>query len=199
MEEFERLNPMNKWGWRKVKRVIKRRAKSLIPNVSYALGCRGHPGLVIEKSYWPNWGVRDLYGSDVIIKSLVDGIEESCSIFNCAPVTISWEEAERRLMEIQTMHDFDISVLYGYAVEEVQRWCQDWIDRGVLYYVVHDQSGYVVRSSQAFTREEAEEQVTRLKSDWIIEKGEITNPRSVDMLTYPRPITSFTVDLKSSS
>lgn len=33
--------PINK---RRIKRNIKKRASALIPNVTYAMGCRGHPG-----------------------------------------------------------------------------------------------------------------------------------------------------------
>jgi hypothetical protein len=195
-EEIIRLNPKMKWNWRKTKKSIKKRAASLIPHVSYALGCRGHPGLVIERNYWPDWSLRDLYGSDVVIKSLVDGIEESCSIYSCAPQALSKEEAFRRAEEIRTVHDFDQSVRYGYPVEQVKGWCQDWINQGVLYYVLHDQEGHVVRSAQAFTKEDAEADIARTlrlaAEGWIKDPG---NPRMVDMLTYPASITSFEVSV----
>ena len=193
MEEVERLNPHFQWNWRKIKKIIKWRGKQLTPNISYALGCRGHPGLVVERCYNPRWSRQNLYGADVAIKSLVDGVEESCSLWHCSPEAISKQEAEKRAEEIRTTHDFDLSVQYGYPVEEVKRWCQDWIGRGVLYYVLHDQEGYVVRSTQAFTKVEAEKEVASLQSDWIVKRGEITNPRIVDMLTYPTPIKSFSI------
>jgi hypothetical protein len=181
--------PQDRWNWRKVKRVIKQRAKKLTPGMSYAWGCRGHPGLVIERNYWPGWSHSDLYSADVVIRSLVDGVEESCSIFSCAPMAIPEEEAKRRASEIQTIHSFDLSVMYGYDKDKLRGWLKDWLDRGVKYYVLHDQGGYVVCSSRAFTIEDAEAEVTRLQADWIKERGEITNPRIVDMLTYPAPIT----------
>jgi hypothetical protein len=187
-EEMEQLNPPHRWNWRKVKSVIKARAKSLTPHVSYAWGCRGHPGLVIERNYWPGWTHQQLYGADVVIKSLIDGIEESCSIWHCAPMAMSREDAEQRAAEIRVTHDFDLSVKYGHTLEDVKSWHDDWVSRGVLHYVLHDQDGFTVRSTQAFTKEDADKEIERLR---FFEPNGITNPRMVDMLTYPVPITSF--------
>lgn len=93
IEEIERLNPQFKWNWRKTKRIIKWRAKQLTPNISYAWGCRGHPGLVVSRNWCRDMGHRDLYSADVEIKSLIDGNVESCSIFYCAPLAVSKKEA----------------------------------------------------------------------------------------------------------
>jgi hypothetical protein len=186
MSEVERLNPQFRWDWRKTKSVIKWRAKQLIPNVSYALGCRGHPGLVITRNYDPDWSHWQLYGADVEIRSLVDGVEESCSIFHCAPQAISKAEAFRRKEQIETIHTFDISVSEGYSIEEVQEWAREWYERGVRYYVLSEQNGVTVRSGPAYTEQDAIEQVAKLSKEWFVNNG-ITNPRMVDLWTYPVP------------
>ena len=199
MEEIERLNPQFNWDPRKIKKIIKWRAAQLAPNHAYAMGCRGHPGLVIERNYDPRWSHWALCGADVSIKSLVDGIEESCSIWHCAPMAISKEEAERRAEEIRTIHDFDLSIMYGHSVEDVQEWWNDWRELGVSWYVLHDQDGSVVRSSQAFTKDEAEEEIARgnrmIAEGWW--KG-ITNLRMVDMTTYPAPPKLFDLTEENS-
>lgn len=179
--------PINK---RRIKRNIKKRARALIPNVTYAMGCRGHPGLVTKRSYWPGWLLQDLFGASVEITSLVDGIKEDCSIYYCSPTPISKEEAKQRTEEIRTNHDADLSVKYGYAVEEVKSWIQHWLNKGCLYYVLSDQNGYTVRSTAVLTKENADKEIERLKR--FKNKG-VTNPRIVDMLTYPAPIKSFTI------
>ncbi len=177
-------------NWRRYKRIIKSRAQRLIPNVTYAMGCRGHPGLVTKRSYWPGWSLQDLFGASVEITSLIDGIEEGCSIYYCSPMPISKEEAERRIEEIKTTHDADLSVKYGYAVEEVKSWIQDWVDKGCVYYVLSEQNGHTVRSTAVLTKESADKEIERLKR---FENKGVTNPRVVDMLTYPVPIKSFTI------
>lgn len=45
---------------------------------AYCIGCRGHPGIVTKVS----WGYNP-FDSDFEVKSLVDGIEESCSVYHC--------------------------------------------------------------------------------------------------------------------
>lgn len=57
---------------------------------AYAFGCRGHPGIVTEV----NWARYSPYDSDCSITSLIDGVEESCSIYHCGPEPISKEVAE---------------------------------------------------------------------------------------------------------
>lgn len=186
MAEMERLNPQFRWNWRKVKSVIKWRAARLIPNITYAMGCRGHPGLVVKRCYDPNWPLAALYGADVEIKSLVDGVVESCSIFNCAPQAISRDYAEREAELIRTTHDFDIAALHGHTIEDIREWRDEWVSSGVLWYVLSDQDGYTVRSSAAMTRENAEKEVERLSGEWFVNGG-ISNPRIVEMLSYPAP------------
>ena len=193
-QEIKRLDPKFTWNWRKVKSVIKKKAQRLIPNVTYVIGCRGHPGIVIERNYWYNWSHQSLCGADVAIKSLVDGIEESCSIWHCSPMVISKEEAEIRVHQIKTMNAFDIALIHGYSMEKTLIWYNSWINEGLLYYVLHDQNGYEVRSNRVYTKEEAEEEVKR--GNRMIDQGkwkDVSNLRIVDMLTYPAPITSFTV------
>lgn len=52
---------------------------------AYAWGCRGHPGVVTAVS----WDRSNPWSSDCRIKSVIDGVEESCSIYHCAPQAIS--------------------------------------------------------------------------------------------------------------
>lgn len=131
-----------------------------------------------------------MFGASVEITSLVDGIEEGCSIYHCSPMPISKEEAEQRVEEIRTTHNADLSVKYGYSVEEVKSWIQHWINEGSLYYVLSDQNGHTVRSMGVLTKEKADKEIERLKQ---FENKGVANPRMVDMLTYPTPIKSFTI------
>lgn len=73
---------------RKSKKRVNSQAKKLAM-FSFVEGCRGHPGILVEKRVCR----RDPYGSDVSIKSLLDGIEESCSILHCAPDPLTGEYA----------------------------------------------------------------------------------------------------------
>lgn len=91
-EQVERLNPHMKWCKRKVKREVKKRFKALIPNVTLAWGCRGHPAIVVEKYY----SDQDVYGGGVELKSVIDDVVESCSLFHCNPQPITDPEALRR-------------------------------------------------------------------------------------------------------
>lgn len=190
ISEVEHLNPHFRWNWRKIKRIIKWRAAQLTPGISYALGCSGHPGLVISRRYWPNWGVGDLMGADIEIKSLVDGHEESCSIFHCAPEAISRAEAMQRAEYMRTHHSFDVSIRYGgFSPEEIKRDYWDyWINKGSIYYVLSDHDGQTSRSGAVMNKEDAEQEVARLSMGWAVENG-ITNPRIVDFRTYPAPPT----------
>ena len=109
MEEIEALNPHFLWSRRKTKRRVKSLAKKLIPNVTYAMGCRGHPGLVVQKDAFFD---SDIHGAGVEIKSLVDGIEESCSIFHCCPQPIDKEYALELAQYMKTHHWMDVSIKY---------------------------------------------------------------------------------------
>jgi hypothetical protein len=73
---------MSKENWcrRKKKRFISKMAKSL-PVGSYALGCRSHPGVVTKRCWYPG----QIYGADITIKSLIDGVEEGCDLYHCCP------------------------------------------------------------------------------------------------------------------
>ncbi len=62
---------------RQEKRKIGRRTKRLAMH-SFAMNCRGHPGVITEKYY-----------NDVSITSLIDGVESSCSIYHCNPDPIT--------------------------------------------------------------------------------------------------------------
>ncbi len=84
MEEIERLNPQFKWSRRKTKRYIKKLYKRLRLN-SYAMGCRGHPGILVKKSYHE----QHMHGADCEIRSLIDDVVESCSIFHCGPTPLA--------------------------------------------------------------------------------------------------------------
>jgi len=58
----------------------------------YVESCRGHPGIVV-KTCFP---IGDLWGDSVDIKSLVDGVVESCSLRHCGiyPMPNAVEQAE---------------------------------------------------------------------------------------------------------
>lgn len=177
------LNPHFNHNWRKRKRRVKSLAKKLIPNVTYVMGCRGHPGLVVEKTYHPDshkaW---ELFGSDVEIKSLIDGNVESCSIYHCVPEVITREYAERRAEYAKTHHCLDVSVEFdGWDAEEIRRdYWDDWIADGRTWYVLWDQDGHVVRSSGVMTIESAEQEIDRMNT---VFPG--CNSRMVDFRTYP--------------
>lgn len=83
-EEIEALNPHFKWDRRKQKRRVMSQAKKLA-NGTYAIGCRGHPGIIQNKIIRP----ADIHGSDLEVVSLLDGCEGSCSIYHCCPTPIS--------------------------------------------------------------------------------------------------------------
>jgi hypothetical protein len=193
MEEVERLNPQFRWDRRKTRRAIKRRAERLWVG-SYAMGCRGHPGIVVTRRYDPRWPVWAMYGADVEIKSLVDGNVESCSIFHCAPETVPEKYAIERAEYHKTHHSLDEAIKYGgFPPEEIKRDYWDyWIAKGALYYVLSDMDGNTIRSSAVKTREEAQEEIDRLSADWAVKNG-ISNPRMVDFRTYPAPPTLFEI------
>lgn len=182
---------LNKLGSirRQSKRIIKARSKSLRVG-KYARGCRGHPGIVIERNYDPNYTYTpiDLFGVDVIIKSLVDGIEESCSIKHCNPEPMDENSAKEEAEYIKTHHSYDCAVRQGFPIDEIKSWHEGWMKNGVCYYVLSEQNGYTVRSIPAYTKEEAKTEVMRLSSQWFVDRG-ISNPHIVDMLTYPAPPT----------
>lgn len=180
--EVEELNPHFRWDGRKQKRRVKSLAKKLIPNVTYAMGCRGHPGLVVKKDYEPDWPVGHLMGADVEIKSLIDGIEESCSIYHCVPTLITREYAERRAEYAKTHHCLDVSVEFdGWDAEEIRRdYWDNWIKEGITWYVLWDKDGQVVRSTSAMTLDSARSEIERMDK---VFPG--CNPRKVDMRTYP--------------
>jgi len=64
IEEIEELNPHFRWCKRKMKSRVKHLAKKLALN-SFAIGCRGHAGIVVEKTIYHS----DITGSDVEIAS----------------------------------------------------------------------------------------------------------------------------------
>jgi hypothetical protein len=81
--------------WRKIKNRMNYYHKKLVVG-QYAEGCRGHPGIIIEKWFCPT----DPYGCSVEIKSLVDGVEESCSMLHCAPRPIASKELAERMAHV---------------------------------------------------------------------------------------------------
>jgi hypothetical protein len=94
--EVERLNPHFKWNWRKKKRAAIKEARALRLG-NYAFGCRGHPGIVVETNFNPriNTQYKHIFNWDVCIKSIIDGVVESCSVYNCAPEPTTKEYAEK--------------------------------------------------------------------------------------------------------
>lgn len=174
-------NPHFKWNRRKQKRRIKSLAKKLIPNKTYVLGCRGHPGLLVKKEYFGDWKLGDLMGSDVEIKSLVDGCEESCSIYHCVPTIITKAEAEELAEAFRTMHSFDVAIsIHGANPTEYRELWDSWVAEGRQYYVLTDMDGSVVRSPNVMTKDEARDEVLRL-----MRIDPAFNPRIVDFRTYP--------------
>ena len=175
---IEDLNPHFRWDRRKQKRRIKSLAKKLIPNVTHVMGCRGHPGLVVAKNYHDS----DLFGADVDIKSLVDGVEESCSIYHCVPEIITAEEARYRAELMENNHSFDCGIILGWHdVETVRELWDLWVSENRMYYVLSDQYGSTVRSSAVMTKEDADKEISRL-----LRINLETNARMVDFRTYPK-------------
>ena len=69
---------------RKDRRKTKRAVNQLRKKAGYGkyvLDCRGHPSQVIEVEFYSS----DLYGNGIIVKSLLDGVEGSCSLLYCRP------------------------------------------------------------------------------------------------------------------
>ena len=75
-------------NWRRVKRIHNKHVKKL------KVGCRDHPGIITELNV-----SRDPWSSDVMIKSLLDGVEESCGIMHCGPEPLTKETALRMVTE----------------------------------------------------------------------------------------------------
>lgn len=172
---------------RKQKRIIKSRARQLIPNVTYALGCRGHPGLVVERSFDPRWCVGDLYSADVGIKSLIDGNVESCSIYHCAPEPLFPEYAKEWGAFGREHHQFDTMIRYGgFRPEEIIEWRNSCLEEGRTFYVLSDMDGETLRDGVFYTEERARGEFARLDDPWFVDRG-ITNVRIVDGMCYPRP------------
>ena len=73
---------------RKSKRRVIRLYKKLATN-SFAIGCRGHPGIVQNKRFT----YLDVHGADLDVVSLLDGSAGSCSVFNCSPDPITGDFA----------------------------------------------------------------------------------------------------------
>lgn len=80
---------------------------------SYALGCRQHPGIIIYNNGW-----------DVTIKSMLDGVEEDCSIYHCAPAPLSKEAAEQYASYYQK-HGREMFELWFHE-EGYDRWVDQW-------------------------------------------------------------------------
>lgn len=57
---------------------------------AYCFGCRGHPGIVTQV----DWDLSNPWGSDFSVTSLIDGIEENCSVYHCGFAPTSKEVAE---------------------------------------------------------------------------------------------------------
>lgn len=170
---------------RKIKKNIKKLASKL-PVGAYAIGCRGHAGTIIERHYNPRWGYCALMGSDVVIKSLVDGVQESCSLRYCAPEPITQEDALRHSEMIRTHHAFDVAYAQGCTLEEIKEWVEDWENRNISHYVIWDSGGYECRSTSALTIEMADKEAARLAEPYFAENG-VRNVRIVDVLSYPAP------------
>lgn len=56
----------------------------------YVIGCRNHPGIVVETFF----DHHPLGNNDVTVKSLIDGTLEACSLRHCGVEPISKEMAE---------------------------------------------------------------------------------------------------------
>lgn len=105
IEEIEKLNPHFRWNWRKTKRNVISQYKKLVTN-SFAIGCRGHPGIVQNKRF----SYQDIHGADLDVVSLLDGCEGSCSIFNCSPDPITGEWA--RWLMVPFNYEISTAKLY---------------------------------------------------------------------------------------
>ncbi len=92
----------------------------------YALGCRGHPGIIVETHVYPG----DIWGSSIVIKSLIDGVEESCSLMNCVPERISHDEAMRQCDPLQRHIDNIRSTIEWYTGQSDMTNWELYRDRG---------------------------------------------------------------------
>ncbi|SRR5258706_15641119 len=74
---------------RKTKRIVNQLRKKAGYG-KFCLDCRGHPCIVTEVEFYSS----DLYGNGIIVKSLLDGIEGSCSLLYCRPDPLTESQAK---------------------------------------------------------------------------------------------------------
>lgn len=87
---------------------------------TYAMGCRQHPGVVVETEIYPS----DIWGSSIGIKSLVDGVVESCSLMHCSPDPIPKELAEKYAAYFKKHGQKMFSFVYN--SKGYDQWVDDW-------------------------------------------------------------------------
>lgn len=133
IEEVEALNPHFKWDKRKQKRSVMSRAKKLA-NGTYALGCRGHPGIIQNKVIRP----QDIHGSDLDVVSLLDGVEGSCSIYHCSPDPISKEWA----LWLSKPFNHELSRLNSALI-----WCSKYDDFHE-HWTIEQHKEYIIKDRQ---------------------------------------------------
>lgn len=179
---------MKRYNRRKQKSRLNYHAKRL-SMFSFVEGCRGHPGILIEK----NICRRDPGGSDVAIKSLIDSVEESCSILNCSPSPITgeyarWvirddnfklEEWNSWLRWYATFDDFDAS----YTVEDFNKHKVETVDKF--------QKEFAKVSQKTLLHQKIEQEMIKMSSHepfetvklYSFEKYRKGKPRSIDFAT----------------
>jgi hypothetical protein len=89
----------------------------------YVIDCRCHPCSVLEFSWHP----QDLYGADVVCKSLISGTNNGCSYMNCGIEPITKERAlamaEYAKMYGERRYLIDI---VGYTEDDVNYFEENW-------------------------------------------------------------------------
>lgn len=65
---------------------------------TYCIGCDSAPALIIATYITPD----DIHGSNIDIKSLIDGSYGCCSLLHCVPESISKDEAHARANHIKS-------------------------------------------------------------------------------------------------
>ena len=87
---------------------------------AYVEGCRGHPGVVIE-TYFSD---QDWWGDSVTVKSLIDDVEESCSLMHCGVWPMSKAQAEERAAYWKKHGS--TAYRFKYFPEAYDTWIEHW-------------------------------------------------------------------------
>lgn len=100
---------------------------------SYVVSCNGHPSIVTEKDDFSFYNQRwALFEGSYKTKSLIDGREDSCSIFHCPLIEVSKTWAMELVNDMKNLSEYELNSKYQgkkYA-DKVKHWREtdEWVD-----------------------------------------------------------------------